>query len=117
MVQSLIMMHVILEDTMMFTVSRSIIESTISENGEIVEMKDNKSEVYAAVLVEVICGMKYKRVIELISKDLSRQLILRLIQLLQLVLCAIMMEDAKNVTGNENTMQTLDIAEICSKFR
>ena len=26
--------------------------------------------------------------------------------------CAIMMEDAKNVTGNENTMQTLDIAEL-----
>ena len=57
--------------------SRSIIESMLSENGEIVEMKDNKSGGYAAVLVEVICGMKYKRVIELISKDLSRRLILK----------------------------------------
>ena len=33
-------------------------------------------------------------------------------QLLLLVLCAIMMEDAKNVTATENTMQTLDIAEL-----
>ena len=26
--------------------------------------------------------------------------------------CAIMMEDAKNVTGNEDTMKTLDVAEL-----
>ena len=26
--------------------------------------------------------------------------------------CAIMMEDAKNVTGNETTMKTLDVAEL-----
>ena len=26
--------------------------------------------------------------------------------------CAIMMEDAKNVTGNENKMKTMDIAEL-----
>ena len=29
--------------------------------------------------------------------------------------CAIMMEDAKNVTGNEDKIQTLDVAELVAK--
>ena len=29
--------------------------------------------------------------------------------------CAIMMEDAKNVTGNESKMKTLDVAELVAK--
>ena len=92
---------------------RSIIESLLSDKGEIVEMKDNKSG-------SLCCGAGGGNMWHEISEG-DRINIKRFEQAIDTQadtvatacsFCAIMMEDAKNVTGNENTMQTLDIAEL-----
>ena len=95
---------------------RSIIESLLSESGEIVEMKDNKSG-------SLCCGAGGGNMWHEISEG-DRINIKRFEQAIDTEadtvatacsFCAIMMEDAKNVTGNENTMQTLDVAELVAK--
>ena len=92
---------------------RSIIESLLDEGGEIVEMKDNKSG-------SLCCGAGGGNMWHEI-KEGDRINIKRFNQAVETEadtvatacsFCAIMMEDAKNVTGNEKTMKTLDIAEL-----
>ena len=83
------------------------------EGGEIVEMKDNKSG-------SLCCGAGGGNMWHEIPEG-DRINIKRFEQAIDsqadtvataCSFCAIMMEDAKNVTGNENKMQTLDIAEL-----
>ena len=92
---------------------RSIIESLLNEGGEIVEMKDNKSN-------SLCCGAGGGNMWHEI-KEGDRINIKRFNQAIETEadtvatacsFCAIMMEDAKNVTGNENKMKTMDIAEL-----
>ena len=92
---------------------RSIIESLLGDQGKIVEMKDNKSG-------SLCCGAGGGNMWHEIPEG-DRINIKRFEQAVETEadtvatacsFCAIMMEDAKNVTGNETTMKTLDVAEL-----
>jgi len=94
---------------------RSIIESLLND-GEIVEMEDNKSG-------SLCCGAGGGNMWHEITEG-ERINIKRFNQAVDTKadtvatacsFCAIMMEDAKNVTGNEEKIQTLDVAELVAK--
>ena len=91
---------------------RTIIESLLND-GEIVEMKDNKSG-------SLCCGAGGGNMWHEVTEG-ERINIKRFNQAVDTQadtvatacsFCAIMMEDAKNVTGNEEKIQTLDVAEL-----
>jgi len=94
---------------------RNIIESLLND-GEIVEMEDNKSG-------SLCCGAGGGNMWHEITEG-ERINIKRFNQAVDTQadtvatacsFCAIMMEDAKNVTGNEEKIQTLDVAELVAK--
>ena len=94
---------------------RKIIESLLKD-GEIVEMKDNKSE-------SLCCGAGGGNMWHE-SNDGDRINVMRFEQAIETEadtvvtacsFCAIMMDDAKKVTGHEDKIETLDIAELVSK--
>ena len=91
---------------------RNIIESLLKD-GEIVEMEDNKSG-------SLCCGAGGGNMWHEVTEG-ERINIKRFNQAVDTQadtvatacsFCAIMMEDAKNVTGNEEKIQTLDVAEL-----
>ena len=95
---------------------RAIIESLLNESGEIVEMKDNKSS-------GLCCGAGGGNMWHEVDQG-DRINVMRFEQAIETEadtvvtacsFCAIMMEDAKKVTGHENKIETLDIAELVSK--
>ena len=95
---------------------RTIIESLLKEDGKIVEMKDNKS---GSLCCGAGGGMMWHDSTEgeRINTKRFEQAVDTQADIVATAcsFCAIMMDDAKNVTGNENTMQTLDVAELVAK--
>jgi Fe-S oxidoreductase len=95
---------------------RTIIESLLKEDGKIVEMKDNKS---SSLCCGAGGGMMWHDSTEgeRINTKRFEQAVDTQADIVATAcsFCAIMMDDAKNVTGNENTMQTLDVAELVAK--